>query len=181
MCFYFAVQIMMVRQVYGRLKSMTSHVSERDKEQVVIDLGNLKTISMLRHKNMGMLPPELNALFVSASHFVCRLLVACTSYARAPSPNFMRAGHACVVVLNNIAARTAGTQMNSEAVRKNLEDAGSMLITSLCAVPIFVCIFLPSSLLQDERAHVDEFFVSGLNSYHIHSSLRFLCPLVIHD
>ena len=57
---------------------MTEHVSDRDREQVVIDLENLKTISLLRHSNMGPLPPELNQLLVAASHFVCRLLAACT-------------------------------------------------------------------------------------------------------
>ena len=112
---------------------MTSHVSERDKEQVVIDLENLKTISALRHKNMGELPPELNLLLVSASHFVCRLLAACTSYARAPPIEFMRSGHACVVILNSIAARTAGAKISSDTIGKNLASTGSVLITSLYA------------------------------------------------
>lgn len=113
---------------------MTSHVSERDKEQVVIDLENLKAISALRHKNMGELPPELNLLLVSASHFVCRFLAACTSYARAPSIEFMRSGHACVVMLNNIAARTAGSKISSESVVISLASTGSVLITSLYAL-----------------------------------------------
>jgi hypothetical protein len=119
---------------------MTSHVSERDKEQVVIDLENLKTISALRHKNMGLLPPELNALLVSASHFVCRLLVSCTSYARAPPPEIMRAGYECAAMLNNVAACTAGSQMSLEYVRKNVLSTGTMLITSLYAVPNSSCI-----------------------------------------
>jgi uncharacterized protein YuzB (UPF0349 family) len=148
-------------QVYGRLKSMTNHVSDRDREQVVIDLENLKTISALRHKNMGLMPPELDTLLVSASHFVCRLMVSCTSYARAPPPAFMRAAHACVAVLNNIAARTAGVQMNSDSVLQNLVATGGMLTTAVYAARNSCDICFPSLLLQHECAFVNGSIVAG--------------------
>ena len=122
-------------QVYGRLKSMTQRVSDRDREQVVIDIENLKTISVLRHKNMGTLPPELNLLLVSSSHFICRLLAACTSFARAPPLELMRAGHSCVAMLNNIAAQTAEVQSSAQAVVKNLAATGNVLLTALYAIP----------------------------------------------
>ncbi len=112
---------------------MTLHVSERDKEQVVIDLDNLRAISVLKPKNMGVLPQELDMLLVSASHFVCRLLTACASYARAPLLSLMNAGHSCVAMLSSIAARAGCAPNSSESVVKILSSTGSALTAALYA------------------------------------------------
>jgi hypothetical protein len=118
---------------------MTSHVSERDKEQVVIDLHNLRDISVLKPKNMGLLPQELDSLLVSVAHFVCRFLTACSSYARAPFLSLMNAGHACVEMLSNIAARTVCAQNSSQSVLNILSSTGSLLTTALYAALIRIC------------------------------------------
>jgi hypothetical protein len=109
---------------------MTSHMSEREREQVVIDLENLKTISVLGPKNMGPLPQEIDLLLASASHFISRFLCACASYARAPSLGFMNAGHSCVAMLSSIAMR-AGVPNNSDNVDHVFRSNSSILTTAL--------------------------------------------------
>ena len=112
---------------------MTSHVSDRDQEQVVIDLENLRTISVLKPKNMGELPQELNSLLVSASHFVCRFLTSCSSYARVPPIGLMHTGRACVDILSSIAARAIGARGSSDSVEKVMSSTGRVLTTALYA------------------------------------------------
>ncbi len=120
---------------------MTSHVSEREKEQVVIDLENLKTISVLGPKNMGPLPQELDLLLASASHFMCRFLCSCASYARAPSLGLMNAGHSCVAMLSSIAMRV-GFPNNSDSVDYILRSNSSILTTALYVGLDFIFDFL---------------------------------------
>jgi hypothetical protein len=114
---------------------MTSHVNERDQEQVVIDLENLRTISVLKPKNMGTLPQELNLLLVSTSHFVSRFLISCSSYARVPPLGLMQASLVCVDILSSSAARAIGTRDSSDCFEKVLSSAGSVLTTALYVTP----------------------------------------------
>ena len=148
-CIYaFRLQFSHCCQVYGRLKNMTSHVSDRDKEQVVIDLDNLHMISSHPQKCMGVLPQELNMLFSSVSHCVARILTACTSYARAPPLQIMFAGHACARILSSIAAGTSDTQNSPNSIENNLVSTGSTLMTAMyagllwfaCHVPHVCCL-----------------------------------------
>ncbi len=112
---------------------MTPHVSDRDKEQVVIDLDNLQSISCHPQKCMGQLPQELNVLFASVSHCVARLVTACTSYARTPPLQIMLAGHACAAILSNMSAGISDAQSSPNSVENHLVSTGSILMTALYA------------------------------------------------
>ncbi len=114
---------------------MTSHVNERDQEQVVIDLENLRTISVLKPKNMGALPQELNLLLVSTVHFVCRFLTSCSSYARVPPLGLMQASFVCVDILSSSTARAIGARDSSDSFEKVLSSTGSVLTTALYVTP----------------------------------------------
>jgi hypothetical protein len=120
---------------------MTSYVSDRDREQVVIDVENLKSISRLQHKNMGLLPEEINILVVSIAHFICRFLISCASFARAPPLDFIRAGHACVAILDNAVARSAGVTASSEAFERILTSSGNVLMAVLYVIMINIMWF----------------------------------------